>query len=44
MLAGIENSGKTLFLYARLKHLIASANDGIRTKPTECKITSLINK
>jgi hypothetical protein len=33
MLAGIENSGKTFFLYTALNNFIK--NNKIRTKPTE---------
>lgn len=35
MIAGIENSGKTYFLYSRLKQFISSKD--IYTKPTDCK-------
>ncbi len=36
MLAGIENSGKTFFLYSKLNPLIKNDNK-VRTKSTECK-------
>ena len=35
MLAGIEKSGKTFFLYSRLKQFITAATK-IRTRTTEC--------
>jgi hypothetical protein len=36
MLAGIESSGKTFFLYSKLNPLIKNDNK-VRTKSTECK-------
>ena len=35
MLAGIENSGKTYFLYTQLNNVISVK---VSTKPTDCKI------
>jgi hypothetical protein len=39
MLAGIENSGKTFFLYTQLNNMISVK---ITTKPTDCKF--ILNK
>ncbi len=36
LIAGLENSGKSFFLYARLKNFI-TGKPHIRTKPTLCK-------
>ena len=36
VIVGLENSGKTFFLYARLKNFITGKTD-IITKPTQCK-------
>ena len=35
MLVGLENAGKTFFLYSRLKTIITPGNDSVRTKPTD---------
>ena len=35
LLVGLENSGKTYFLYSRLKTIITPGNDSVRTKPTD---------
>ncbi len=37
LLAGIENSGKTFFLFSHGKNFISSGTaNKIRTKPTDC--------
>lgn len=36
LIAGLENSGKSFFLYARLKNFI-TGKPHIRTRPTLCK-------
>jgi len=42
LIAGLENSGKSFFLYARLKNFITGKTH-IRTKPTLCNLILYIN-